>query len=110
MRKQQAEDFPSLTVRDWICSLVHRVDSFRNEFSSRETARAKALRPVRGASGKESARQSRRHKRRRFDPWVRKIPCRRKWQPTPIFLPGKSHGQRSLVGYSLPGKESDTTE
>ena len=35
-----------------------------------------------------------------FDPWVGKIPWRRKWQPIPIFLPGKSHGQRSLVGYS----------
>ena len=38
-------------------------------------------------------------KRCGFDPWVRKIPWRRKWQPTPVFLPGKSHGQRSLVGY-----------
>ena len=36
----------------------------------------------------------------RFDPWVRKIPWRGVWQPTPVFLPGKSHGQRSLVGYS----------
>ena len=35
-----------------------------------------------------------------FNPWVRKIPWRRKWQPTPVFLPGKSHGQRSMVGYS----------
>ena len=35
-----------------------------------------------------------------FDPWVRKIPWRRKWQPTPVLLPGKSHGQRSLVDYS----------
>ena len=35
-----------------------------------------------------------------FDPWVGKIPWRRKWQPTPVFLPGKSHGQRSLAGYS----------
>ena len=35
-----------------------------------------------------------------FDPWVRKIPWRRAWQPTPVFLPGESHGQRSLVGYS----------
>ena len=33
------------------------------------------------------------------DPWVRKIPWRRKWQPTPALLPGKSHGQRSLAGY-----------
>ena len=43
--------------------------------------------------------------------WVRKIPCGRKWQPTPVFLPGKSHGQRSPAGYSPWGhKESDTTE
>ena len=46
-----------------------------------------------------------------FDPWVRKILWRRKWQPTPILLPGKSHGWRSLVGYNPWGcKESDTTE
>ena len=45
-----------------------------------------------------------------FHPWVRKIPWRRKWQPTPVLLPGKSHGQ-SLAGYSPWGhKESDTTE
>ena len=36
----------------------------------------------------------------RFDPWVRKIPWRRAWQPTPVFTPGEFHGQRSLVGYS----------
>ena len=48
--------------------------------------------------------------RLRFDPWVGKIPWRRKWQPTPVFLPGESHGQRSLVGYSPWGcQESDTT-
>ena len=39
-------------------------------------------------------------KRPGLDPWVRKIPWRRKWQPTPVFLPGESHGRRSLVGYS----------
>ena len=38
-----------------------------------------------------------------FDPWVGKMPRRRKWQPTPVFLPGKSHGQRSLAEYSLWG-------
>ena len=38
--------------------------------------------------------------RRGFDPWIGKIAWRRKWQPTPIFLPGKSHGQRSLAGYN----------
>ena len=48
---------------------------------------------------------------RRFDPWIGKIPWRRKWQPTPVLLPGKSHGQRSLVGYCPWGrKELDTTE
>ena len=38
--------------------------------------------------------------RSEFYPWVRKIPWRGKWQPTPVFLPGKTCGQRSLVGYS----------
>ena len=47
--------------------------------------------------------------RHRFDPWVRKIPWRRKWQPTLVSLPGKSHEQRNLVGYCPWGlKESDT--
>ena len=50
--------------------------------------------------GKEPTCQCRRHWRPWLDPWVRKILWRRKWQPTPVFLPGKSHGQRSLVGYS----------
>ena len=50
-------------------------------------------------------------KRLRFNPKVRKIPWRRAWQPTPVFLPGESHGQRNLVGYSPQGlKEADRTE
>ena len=62
-------------------------------------------------SGKESASQCRRHKRWGFHLRVGKVPCSRKWQPTPIFLPGKCHGQRSLAGYSPWGhKESDTTK
>ena len=61
--------------------------------------------------GKESACQCRSYRRGGFDPWVRKIPWRRKWQPTSVFLPGKLHGQKSLVGYSpWGGLESDTTE
>ena len=60
-------------------------------------------------SGKEPT--CRRCRRPRFDPWVGRIPCRRAWQPTLAFLPGESHGQRSLAGYSLWGrKESDSTE
>ena len=63
------------------------------------------------ANGKEPTYQCRRHKRHRFDPWVGKIPWRRAWQPTPVFLPGESHGQRSLEGYSPWGcKELDTTK
>ena len=50
--------------------------------------------------GKEPTCQFRRHRRCRFNPWVRKIPWRRKGQPAPVFLPGESYGQRSLMGYS----------
>ena len=56
-------------------------------------------------TGREPACQFR---RLRFNPWVGKIPCRRKWQPTPVFLTGKSYGQRSLMGYRPRDcKESD---
>ena len=53
-----------------------------------------------GTSGKEPACQCRRHKRRGFNPWVGKIPWRRAWQSTSVFLPGESHGQRNLASYS----------
>ena len=52
-----------------------------------------------GPRGKESTCQWRRSKRCGFSPWVRKIPWRRAWQPTPILLPREFHGQGSLVGY-----------
>ena len=62
-------------------------------------------------SVKEHTCQCRRHKSHRLNSWVGKIPWRRKWQPTPIFLSGESHGQRSLVVYSPWGhKESDVNE
>ena len=61
-----------------------------------------------GSDGKKSACQCR---RLGFDPWARKIPWRRNWLPTPVFLPGKFHGQKSLAGYSPWGcKELDMTE
>ena len=50
-----------------------------------------------GTGGKEPACQCRRRKRLRFNPWVGKIPWRRAWQPTPVFLPRECHGQRSLA-------------
>ena len=51
-------------------------------------------------SGKESAHQCRRPRRREFDPWVWKIPWKRNWQPTLVFSPGKSYGHGSLAGQS----------
>ena len=53
-----------------------------------------------GATGKEPICQSRKCG---FDPWVGKMPWRKKWQTTPVFLPGESHGQRNLAGYSPQG-------
>ena len=64
-----------------------------------------------GASGKEPACQCRRHKRLGFNPWVKKTPWRKAWKPTPGSLPGESHEQRSLGGYSPWGRtELDITE
>ena len=64
-----------------------------------------------GASGEELVCQCRRYKRHRFDLWLRKIPWRRAWKPTLVFLPGEFHGQRSLAGYNPWGHtESDMTE
>ena len=61
-----------------------------------------------GLRSKESICQFRRCE---FNPWVEKIPWRKAWQHTPVFLPGQFHGQKSLAGYSLTGhKESDVTE
>ena len=56
-------------------------------------------------SGKESTYHCKRQKRHGFDPWVGKILWRRKWQPTPVFLPGESQRRRSLVGYSPGGSQ-----
>ena len=62
-------------------------------------------------SSKGSACQCREHRRCKFDPWVRKIPWSRKWQPFQVFLHGEFHGQRSLAGYSPQGhKDSDMTD
>ena len=76
----------------------------------KQMGRKQVVGPPRGHSGKESACQSWRRKTRMIDPGLKKIPWRRAWQPTPVFLPGESHGQRSLAGYSPWGhKESDKT-
>ena len=96
---------------DW-CSVIKR----RFSFSPTDYAQQPQLKFNRwfsitciglpgGISDKESACQCRRRRRCGFSPWVEKILWRRKWQPTSLFLPGKSHGQRSLVGYSPWGLE-----
>ena len=64
-----------------------------------------------GAGGKEPGCQCKRHERCGFNPWVGKIPWRRKWQPTPVFLSGEFQGQRSLLGSNARGhKESNMTK
>ena len=99
-------------VLGWIilcvsCSVHSGVFSSIPGLCTREASSIPPGFPSDSMSKKESACQSRRH---RFNPWVRKIPWRRKGQPTPVFSPGKSHGRRSLlVTYSPWGhKESDT--
>ena len=86
----------------------HRVG---HDWSDLAAAAAAAAREYRGLPwwlrGKECACQCRRHK---FDPWVGKIPWRKKWQPSPVPMPEEFHGQRNLAGYSPWGyKESDMT-
>ena len=70
--------------------------------SGRERKMVTFIEHPRWLSGKESACQCRRHG---LDPWVGKIPWRRKWQPTLVFLPEKSHGQRNLVGCGPWGRK-----
>ena len=90
----------AMQERSWLHSWVRKISWRRDRLSI----------PVflgfpGGSVGKESACSGRRSG---FDPWVGKITSSRKWQPTPVFLPGEFHGQRSLTGYSLWGhKESD---
>ena len=74
-------------------------------------AKKAKVRLPRCVSGKEPACQCRRHKRGRLDSWIGKIPGRRKWQPTPVFLSGESHGERNLTVCGPPDhKELDMTE
>ena len=63
-----------------------------------------------GMSGKESTCYCRRPKRLGFNPWVGKMTWSRKWQPTPVFLPGKFHGRRDWLAVVSGCKERDTTE
>ena len=93
---------------DFLCTLMYSrvisVTRFKKDNKSRINTQSNAI-------AEEPACPCRRGKRRGLNPWVGKIPWRRKWQPTPVFLPGESHGQRSLAGYSpWGGKESGMAE
>ena len=77
---------------------VHGIAKSQTRLSNWTTAK-KAMGFPSGARGQELACQCRRHKRFGFDPWVRKILWRRAQQPTPLFLPGESYGQKNLAGY-----------
>ena len=82
-----------LANKHWLTSLIlAATKKYPSTFFKKEAN------PVFGLVGKQSACQCRRHKRHGFDPWVRKIPWKKEWLPTPVFLPGESHGQRSLGG------------
>ena len=87
-RLQWLQELGRLLIQGWTPRGLHWIDSLYSwGFPG-------------GTSGKEPTCQCRRHKRHRFHPWVGKIPWRRAWQPTPVFLPGESHGQRCPAGYS----------
>ena len=97
-----------MTLRVWVFLTV-QWDPLESFEEMNDVIRLFLIGIVWWASSKEPTCQCRRHKRCRFDPWVRKTPWRRKGQPTPVSLPGESHGQRNLAGYSPWGhEESDT--
>ena len=100
-------DNSHILYRDHLVSCLWKVSSIKARILLWFYTYVTRLGLPRWLSGKESTCQCRRCG---FNPWVGKTPLRRKWQSIPVFLPGKSHGQSSLVGYSPWGhKESDTT-
>ena len=103
-------DSDSVNLLDeWLGASHWRFQCF--EFLVSKMRVVKVLGLPKWCSGKEYACQCRRCWRCRFNPWIRKIPWWRKWQPTPLFLLGKFYGQRSLAVYNPWGhKESNTTE
>ena len=84
---------------------------FGKGFPPFSLSRLPTFTPLTGSVVKKKKKSTCQCRRHRFDAWVGKISQRRKWQPIPVFLPGKSHGQRSLAAYSPWGcKESNMTE
>ena len=105
------EGSQSMLGRSELCSRRQRTSPEMTSEGETMTAIFTTKGLPRRRSGEEPACQRGRPRRHGSDPWVGKIPWRRARQPTPVFLPGESHGQRSLAGYSPRGcKELDTTE
>ena len=99
--------FSLLSDRAQACQIFRQITRKRNKFKSNQI-HCLYMVCIGGICQQSVCLQCRRPG---FDPWAGKIPWRRKWQPTPVFLPGESHGQRTLIGYSPWGrKESDMTE
>ena len=90
-------ELPRLLHREqsWTLKVSRAVSSSYCSFAARCSPLISLISCVGGTSGKEPDCQCRRHKRCGFNPWVGKIPWRRAWQLTPVFLPGKLHGQRT---------------
>ena len=94
-----------------LSSILSKLSHSRTTAQLSQTRSLRIMGLPRWCSGKIPTCQCRRLQRHGFNPSVGKIPWRRKWTPTPVFLPVKFHGQKSLVGYSLwCRKESDMTE
>ena len=92
------------------CQISQRTIFLRNDIKVRYCSLLWELKTL-ISGAKEPTCQCRSHRRSGIYPWVRKIPWRRAWQSTPVFLPRKSHGQRRLTGYNpYSRKELDTTE
>ena len=99
LNKVKQSLFMSLSVS--LC--LHTYKSFKPKISAIEKWVVTVY--MGGTSGKESASHCGRQNRHGLNPWVRKIPWRRSWKPTPVFLSGESHGQRSLAGSQSMGSQ-----
>ena len=94
-----------------LCSTTRETTTMRSLYPATKSGPLTRTRSFLVAQRQRIHRQCMGLRRCRLDPWVQKIPWRRVWQPIPVFLPGESHGQRSLTGYSPSRhKESDTVE
>ena len=101
------EYVPNIFVNSFTKKLAIRWNSFKVNLRSWVCVAIESF--PGSASGKESACQFKRHKSRIFNLWIRKVPWRRKWQPTPVFVPGESHGHRRTWWVTVHGVTNSWT-